>query len=70
MKTKPEPVVETLLDKAKKIPVPEPGEIIQIESVELLCVWMKLNDRKVLRWQGHMLVTVPNKSTEEKERRA
>ena len=50
----------TLLNQAKKIPVPEPGEIITIKSVELLCVWMKLNNRRVLRWQGNMMVTALN----------
>ena len=51
---------ETLLAKAKKIPVPEQGEIITIRSIELFCTWMKLNNRKVLRWQGNMLITVPD----------
>lgn len=54
---------QTLLDQAKKIPVPEPGEIITIQSVELLCTWMKLNHRKVLRWQGNLLVTVRETET-------
>lgn len=48
--------------QAKKIPVPENGEIIKINSVELLCTWMKLNNLKVLRWQGNLLVTVPDKN--------
>jgi hypothetical protein len=51
---------QTLLAKAKNIPVPEQGEIITIGSIELFCVWMKLNNRKVLRWQGNMLITVPD----------
>lgn len=51
---------QTLLAKAKKIPVPEHGEIITILSIELFCAWMKLNNRKVLRWQGNMLITVPD----------
>lgn len=49
-----------LADQAKKIPVPENGEIIKINSVELLCTWMKLNNLKALRWQGNLLVTVPD----------
>lgn len=58
---------QTLLAKAKKIPVPEQGEIITITSVELLCVWMKLNHRKVLRWQGSLLVTVPDTNKPEQK---
>jgi hypothetical protein len=49
-----------LLAAAKKIAVPDPGEIITIGSVELLCVWMKLNGRRVQRWQGSILVTIPD----------
>jgi len=51
----------TPLDKAKKIPVPEPGtgEIAQFSSIELFCVWMKLNNQKALRWYGGILLIAP-----------
>jgi len=55
-------------DQAKRIPVPENGEIIKISSVELLCTWMKLNNLKVLRWQGNLLVTVPDVQPSSKEK--
>ncbi len=55
-----------LVKKAQKIPVPEPGEIITI-PLELLATWMKVHRRKTLRWQGSMLVTVPEGSKKEEK---
>jgi hypothetical protein len=61
----------TPLDKAKKIPVPEPGtgEFVII-PVEVLAAWMKLNHRKALGWYGSLLMTVPDVNTEENEEKA
>lgn len=51
----------TLLDKAKNIPIPEPGtgEVVTISSIELLCVWMQLNQLKAKGWKGNILEITP-----------
>ncbi len=56
-----------LVKKARKIPVPEPGEIITI-PLEVLGTWMKVHRRKALRWQGSMLITVPEEEEKEKSK--
>ena len=49
-----------LLDRAKKIPVPEMGEVIKIDSIELWCTWMKLNNLKFSRWHVNLMIVEPD----------
>lgn len=53
----------TLLEKVKKIHVPEPGtgEFVTLPSVEALCTWMALNQLKVKGWRGNYLDVVPDR---------
>jgi len=54
------------LQKAKNIPVPEPGtgEFVTLPTVETLCVWMRINHLKVKGWHGNLLVVMPDTETE------
>ena len=45
--------------RAKAIPVPVSGEIIDIKPIEVLCKWMEMNQLVKVQWRGSLLVVAP-----------
>jgi hypothetical protein len=45
--------------RAKAIPVPVAGEIIDIKPLEVFCKWMEMNHLVKVQWRGSLLVVAP-----------
>lgn len=44
------------MEKARQIPMPQPGEIINISSVEVFCAFMELHKLEIQEWRGSFVV--------------
>lgn len=45
--------------RAKAIPVPVSGEIIDIKPLEVFCKWMEMHKLVKVQWRGSLLVVAP-----------
>jgi len=44
------------MEKARHIPMPQTGEIINISSIEVFCAFMELHKLEIREWRGSFVV--------------
>lgn len=44
------------MQAAREIPMPQAGEIVKIQSIEVFCAFMELHNLEVREWRGGFVV--------------